>query len=431
MGWVRKETGVDITPSATLGKVGEKLENVAEDVGDFVGDTVEAIGDLGEDIVDAVKDAGSWLDDNVLQPMLDDPIKTVATVAAIATGNAHLVPYINAADAAAKGGDLTDIGKAYAISYVAGEAGAKVGTEVAGQTGSKVAGSVARGATRGATSATLSGRDPLTGALIGGATAGAGEAVSAIKDVFGSEAEGETVQALPEYQQLGTGITPTTPGEGFNPLANSTPGLQVDTFAKDAPAADYSLIAPEPAQSTYKEQDQSYEIAPAKPTTETGEPDYEIDSSKIELMPSPDQDYDWEGVGKYVLQQGQKALGQTLINSLLGVGPGGQPGQRKKTSTGIDVPSPYTDVESGADPTVQLGEVAASKYDLKTFSNDEGNTMNIPFKDDEPQIPIPPGYKEVKMQKGGLAKKRSKKEVSVVKSAPNKPKTRKGLAVKT
>ena len=148
-------------------------------------------------------------------------------------------------------------------------------------------------------------------------------------------------------------------------------------------------------------------------------------------MPSPDQEYDWEGVGNYVLQQGQKALGQTLMNQLLGGGPGGQPGQRRKTGTGIDVPSPYTDVASGADPTVQLGEVAPSKYDLKTFSNDAGNRMNIPFKDDEPQIPIPPGYKEVKMQKGGLAKKRSKKEVSVVKSAPNKPKTRKGLAVKT
>jgi hypothetical protein len=429
MGWVEKQTGLDITPSNTLGSVGRQLENVAEDIGDFVGDTVKAIGDLGEDIVDAVKDAGSWLDDNVLQPMLKDPVKTVATVAAIATGNAYLVPYINAADAAAKGGDLTDIGKAYAISYVAGEAGAKVGTEVAGQTGSKVAGSVARGATRGATSATLSGRDPLTGALIGGATAGAGEAVSAIKDVFGSEAEGEIVQALPEYQQLGTGITPTTPGEGFNPLANSTLGLQVDTFAKDAPAADYSLVAPEPAQSTYSEQDQSYEIAPAKPTTETGEPDYEIDSSKIELMPTPDQDYDWEGVGNYVLKEGQKALGRTLMNQLLGIPSGGP--QRRPTGTGIDIPSPFVDTESGADPTVGLAEVAPSKYDLKTFSNDAGNTMNIPFKDDEPQIPIPPGYKEVKMQKGGLAKKRSKKEVSVVQSAPNKPKTRKGLAVKT
>ena len=415
-----------------MGGVVDAIEDGFDAIGEFVEDVGDFVGEIGN----AIGDAGAWIDDNVLQPMLDDPVKTIATVAAIATGNAYLVPYINAADAAAKGGSIADIGKAYAISYVAGEAGAKVGTAVAGQTGSQAAGNIARGATRGATSSALKGGDPLTGALMGGATAGVSEAVSAIGDALKPEGptvgvEGETVQALPEYQQLGTGITPTTPGEGFNPLANSTPGLKVDTFAKDAPAEDYSLIAPEPAQAPYKEQDQSYEIAPAKPTTETGEPDYEIDSSKIELMPSPDQEYDWEGVGNYVLQQGQKALGQTLMNQLLGGGPGGQPGQRRKTGTGIDVPSPYTDVASGADPTVQLGEVAPSKYDLKTFSNDAGNRMNIPFKDDEPQIPIPPGYKEVKMQKGGLAKKRSKKEVSVVKSAPNKPKTRKGLAVKT
>ena len=401
-----------------------------EDTFDAVGEFVEDVGNFVGDVFEAVGDAGAWIDDNVLQPMLDDPVKTVATVAAIATGNAYLVPYINAADAAAKGGSIEDIGKAYAISYVAGEAGSKVGTAVAGQTGSQAAGNIARGATRGATSAALSGKDVTTGALIGGATAGAGEAVSAIRDVFKDEPAAPTI-TLQDSAPLGTGITPTTSGEGFDPFAKSTPGLQVNTFSADAPTNDYSLIAPEPMQSTYSEQDQSYEIAPTKPTTETGERDYEIDSSKIELMPTPDQDYDWEGVGNYVLQQGQKALGQTLMNQLLGVGPGGQPAQRRKTSTGIDVPSPYTDVASGADPTVQLGEVAASKYDLKTFSNDAGNTMNIPFKDDEPQIPIPPGYKEVKMQKGGLAKKRSKKEVSVVKSAPNKPKTRKGLAVKT
>lgn len=413
----------------------EDVAGAVGDVVDVVGDVFEDVGDALGDVAEAIGDVGSWIDDNVLQPMLDDPIKTVATVAAIAAGQPQLVPYINAADAAAKGGDLTDIGKAYAISYAAGEVGGKVGTEVAGQTGSQVAGNVAKGAARGATSATLKGGDPLTGALVGGATAGASEAVSAIGDAFKTEGpnigvEGETVQALPEYQELGTGITPTTTGEGFNPLAAPEPGLQVGTFAADAPAADYSLVAPEPAAQTYSEQDQSYEIAPAKPTTETGEPDYQIDSSKIELMPSPDQEYDWEGVGKYVLQQGQKALGQTLISKLLGV-PTGGPQQRRRSSTGIDVPSPYTDVASGADPTVGLAEVAPSKYDLKTFSNDAGNTINIPFKDDEPQIPIPPGYKEVKMNKGGLAKKRSKKAVNVVQSAPNKPKTRKGLAVKT
>jgi hypothetical protein len=432
MGWVRKETGVDLTPSNTLGGLGEKLENVAEDVGDFVSDTAEAIGDLGQDVIDVVKDAGSWIDDNVLQPMLDDPVKTALTIAAIAAGQPQLIPYINAADAAAKGGDLEDIGKAYAISYVATEAGTYVGAEVAGQTGSQAAGNIAKGATKGATSATLKGGDPGTGAIFGGVIAGAGEAVTAIKDVFKGEGPNIEVEGgeVPS-QELGTGITPTTSGEGFNPVASSQPGLDVNTFAADAPEADYSLVAPEPEAQTYSEQDQSYEIAPAKPVTETGERDYEIDSSKIELMPTPDQEYDWEGVGKYVLKQGQKALGQTILSKLLGI-PTGDPRQRSKNLTGIDTPSSSTDIsaESAADPTVRLQEVAVSKYDLKTFANDAGNTMNIPFKDDEPEIPIPPGYKEVKMNVGGLAKRRSKKQTSVVQSAPSKPKTRKGLAVK-
>lgn len=411
----------------------EDIAGAAGDVVDFVGDVFEDVGNALEDVVEAIEDVGSWIDDNVLQPMLDDPVKTALTIAAIASGQPQLIPYINAADAAAKGGDLEDIGKAYAISHVATEAGTYVGAEVTGQTGSQAAGNIAKGATRGATSATLKGGDPGTGALVGGVTAGAGEAATAIKDVFKGEGPNIEVEggAVPYPQELGTGITPASSGEGFDPFAKSGPGLQVDTFAADAPAADYSLTAPEPAAETYSEQDQSYEIAPAKPVTETGERDYEIDSSKIELMPTPDQEYDWEGVGKYVLQQGQKALGQTLLNQLLGVPTGGGGRQQlKKSSTGIDLPSPYTDVASAADPTVQLAEVAPSKYDLKTFANDAGNTMNIPFKDDEPQIPIPPGYKEVKMNVGGLAKRRSKKQTSVVQSAPSKPKTRKGLAVK-
>jgi hypothetical protein len=405
---------------------------IVEDIAGAVGDAVEDVGNALGDVVEVIEDAGSWIDDNVLQPMLDDPVKTALTIAAIAAGQPQLIPYINAADAAAKGGDLEDIGKAYAISYVATEAGTYAGEQVAGQTGSQAAGNIAKGTTRGATSATLKGGDPSIGALVGGVTAGAGEAATAIKDVFKGEGPNIEVEGgeVPS-QELGTGITPTTSGEGFNPVASSQPGLDVNTFSADAPEADYSLVAPEPEAQTYSEQDQSYEIAPAKPTTETGEPDYEIDSSKVELMPTPDQEYDWEAVGKYVLKQGQKALGQTILSKLLGISTG-DPRQRSKNLTGINTPSSSTDIsaESGADSTVGLQEVAVSKYDLKTFSNDAGNTMNIPFKDDEPQIPIPQGYKEVKMNVGGLAKRRSKKQTSVVQSAPSKPKTRKGLAVK-
>jgi len=419
-----------------VGAVGDVFEGVV----DAVEDVFKGVGDVLEDVGKAIGDAGAWIDDNVLQPMLDDPVKTIATIAAIGTGNAHLVPYINAADAAAKGGSIEDIGKAYAISYAAGQVGGKVGTEVAGQTGSQVAGNIAKGTARGATTAALSGNDIAKGAVFGGAVAGAGEVVSAVKEAFKDEPAAPTI-SLQDAKPLGTGITPGTTGEGFEPLKTSAPGLQADKFTSTAPTADYSLVAPVSAPTTTyaTEGESQYEMAPTRPTTEGGQIDYGIDSEKIELLPTPDQEFDWNAVGNKVLKDAQKALGQTLIQSLFPTAAPKSPTAR----TGADAAYEMGDAASAATATVGLGEVGQSKYDLKTFENDQGSRINIPFKDDEPQMPIPEGYKEVssttantpavsesiempEMAKGGLAKKSK----PVVQSATIKPKTRKGLAVK-
>lgn len=399
----------------------EDIGKGLESVGDFVGDVFDAVGDAFEAVGDAIGDVGAWIDDNVLQPMLNDPIKTIATIAAVATGNPQLVPYINAADAAAKGGSIEDIGKAYAISYVAGEAGAKVGTTVAGETGSQVAGNVAKGATRGAVTAELSGGDATKGALVGGAVAGAGEVVNVVKEAFKDEPAPPTI-SLEEAKPLGSGITPGTTGEGFEPLKTSAPGVTATPFEPTTPSGDFSLVAPEPTPtSTFAtEGEQQYEVAPTRPTTATGEVDYGIDSEKIELLPTPDKDLDWNAVGNKILKDAQKALGKTLLESLFPT-PAAAP--RKRAGDG-DASYELGDAASGATATVGLQEVGVSKYDLKTFENEQGNRINIPFKDDEPQMPIPTGYSEVKMAKGGLAKKRK----TVVKSATNMPKTRKGLA---
>jgi len=403
--------------------VGDVVGDVFEGVGDVVGDVFDAVGDAFEAVGDAIGDVGSWIDDNVLQPMLNDPIKTVATIAAVATGNPQLVPYINAADAAAKGGSIEDIGKAYAISYVAGEAGSKVGTTVAGETGSQVAGNVAKGATRGAVTAELSGGDPVKGALVGSAVAGAGEVVNVVKEAFKDEPAAPTI-SLEEAKPLGGGIDPTvlTRPTGIDPLKTSGQGLTAPSFTKDTPfTGDYSLVAPKPTPTlTYGTGEQQYEVAPTRPTTATGEVDYGIDSEKIELLPTPDKDLDWNAVGNKILKDAQKALGKTLLESLFPT-PAAAP--RKRAGDG-DASYELGDAASAATATVGLQEVGVSKYDLKTFENEQGNRINIPFKDDEPQMPIPAGYSEVKMAKGGLAKKRK----TVVKSATNMPKTRKGLA---
>jgi hypothetical protein len=195
------------------------VSDVVEGAADIVGDVVEGVGDIVEDVGDAIGDAGSWIDDNVLQPMLDDPVKTVATVAAIATGQPQLIPYINAASVAAKGGDLEDIGKAYVVSTVAQGAGkmaaaevaklaapaavaAEYGIDAAGQqaamlaaqeagfnTATNVAASTAGGAVGGATSALLTGGDPLTAAVMGGTSGAIGAGTRAgIEKTFGTEA---------------------------------------------------------------------------------------------------------------------------------------------------------------------------------------------------------------------------------------------------
>jgi len=55
---------------------------VARVVEDVVGGVVEAVGDVVESIGNVVSDVGSAIDDYVIQPILDDPLTAIATVAA-------------------------------------------------------------------------------------------------------------------------------------------------------------------------------------------------------------------------------------------------------------------------------------------------------------------------------------------------------------
>lgn len=58
------------------------MSAVVEAVVDFVGGVVEAVGDVVEGVVDVVKDVGRAIDDYIIQPILDDPLTAIATVAA-------------------------------------------------------------------------------------------------------------------------------------------------------------------------------------------------------------------------------------------------------------------------------------------------------------------------------------------------------------
>jgi hypothetical protein len=57
------------------------MSAVVEFVSDVIGGVVEAVGDVVESVVDVVKDVGRAIDDYVIQPILDDPLTAIATVA--------------------------------------------------------------------------------------------------------------------------------------------------------------------------------------------------------------------------------------------------------------------------------------------------------------------------------------------------------------
>ena len=81
---------------------------------------VEAIGDAVSGVVDAVGDAVEWVGDTVgkvVDSVMDDPLKAVVQVAAVATGNAWALPIIEGVDVLEEGGSFEDALKGAATVY--------------------------------------------------------------------------------------------------------------------------------------------------------------------------------------------------------------------------------------------------------------------------------------------------------------------------
>jgi hypothetical protein len=331
------------------------VKDVFDGAADIISDVVESVGDVLEDVVDVIKDAGSWIDDNVLQPLKEDPIGTIATVAAVATGNAHLVPYINAANTVAKGGDLGDAALSFGASYVGGKAGQVVGQQVsqtlstvavdaAGnviyQPAINIASSTAAGAARGATTAAITGQDIGQGALTGAATGAAGGA--------GREA-GQFV-----FDETGSKVA-----------ADITAG--VTRGATQAALTDRDIGIGAIMGGTNV----------ALNTAVNFGSEYLFGEKK-------DQE-DW-----------QKAVTQVVGTQFT------QAGMQEVYENVADMPTrpqpQPTQVAMQAEPTIAP---TGFKYDrgdfeLRRFVNDAGDTLIIAFRDGKPQQTIPPGYKEEK-----------------------------------
>ena len=102
---------------------------------------VKPIAKVADWVIDKVIDPIMTTVSNVIEAALDNPIKTIAQIAAIATGNAWALPLIEGADVAVKGGDLGDVLEATAKAYVMQEVGSYVGEAAGSYAGEAVAGS--------------------------------------------------------------------------------------------------------------------------------------------------------------------------------------------------------------------------------------------------------------------------------------------------
>lgn len=163
----------------------------------IVSDVVDVVGDVVGDVVDVVSDVGSFIDDNVIQPALDDPLKTAATIGAIAvggpavagalgtsaaTGAAIAGGAVTAGSALASGADIEDALKAGAIGAAAGSVGGQAAGAVGAETGSQILANIAGGAAAGGTGAALTGNSIEQGLLTGGLSGGISSGVNTAFD---------------------------------------------------------------------------------------------------------------------------------------------------------------------------------------------------------------------------------------------------------
>jgi hypothetical protein len=459
--------------------------NAVSDVFDKADNWTEGAGEMLADIDPgpALGDAGEFIDKSVIQPMKEDPLAAIATIAAIATGQAAwALPLIAATSTAAHGGSLEDIALSAGVAYVAGQVAPSISqsmpaaTSIAGRAAAGAATGAIIGAGSGATVAAVKGKDvgayALRGGVAGGVVGGVAGGVKAGGDYYRGTPELAGVTPItqtpantefgfdagaapsadvnapivPEYTPTEFGLKATTGGNTEFGIDYGQPPVKTPLYA------DYGNINTELGigrSSSFGINADSGKTFGELSTQGSGSTEFGINPGSPETTPlvgmaslSPAWTYTAEDELKKVAG---KILKNATMEALFGSSGGGSYIGRSSTgatgTAGADTFSGYTDPSSGADTNVALNQVMPSKYELRKYGNDTGNTTLVPFKDNQPQAPIPSGYKELEVvgaAKGGLLTKPSKKSKSIVQSknalaAPKQdklPTTRKGLAVK-
>lgn len=407
-----------------VGDVFDKADNWTEAVGEDLSkiDPGPAIGDIGESI-----------DKNVIQQI---DVGTVATVAAIATQQYYLIPYIAAANTAIQGGDVGDIALSFGIAYAAGQFAPGVSQAAGGGATGAIAAGATVGAGSGAARTVAAGGDfedvlksAGKGAIVGGVTAGVTQGVSQGYDAFKSEM-GFGQQTLPssladaEFAAAQAESLRTQPGGmSDTQMADTLSREGIDKFA----AQDIATLTNQNIGESAVAQNLAASYAPGEIYT-----------------PPPTVDTGLEKAGKKLAS---KVISSNILEEVFPA-PEFDPNAftyKRSGDTGID----YGNTGDGSDlvgtTAVDLTAVNPSQYDLKKFVNAEGQSRLIPFKDNKPEAPIPPGYTEaetVGKAEGGLIGKSSTTMVkysdkplmgprkSVKKPKEKKATAGKGLAVR-
>lgn len=142
-------------------------------------------------VIDKVIDPVMSTVSSVIQAALDDPLKTIAQVAAVATGNAWALPLIEGTAVAAKGGSVEDVLKATATAYVAQTVGSYVGgaanTAVAKATDSALAGQIFGSGAGAAAVAVATNQDPVKAFISGGVGAATGAVLGKVDEMTGGK----------------------------------------------------------------------------------------------------------------------------------------------------------------------------------------------------------------------------------------------------
>jgi hypothetical protein len=410
-------TGIKVFDNAI-----DKADNWTEGVGEQLEklDPGPAIGDLAEQF-----------DKEVLQQV---DVGTVATVAAIATQQYYLVPYISAANTAIKGGDITDIAVSFGISYAATTFAPMVSSEISGVASEFVGPTATKIITSAGTGATI------------GAGTGAAKAVASGQDVFQGATRGATVGGI-------TGAVSSGVSEAYGGVKNEF-GIGSTYSPNAAQDAEFLAAQAESARSAGAGEEQIAQILKQEGVqpftaddvanlTASGVGEKAVaqniaasyDVNEMYTPPTP-TDTGLEKAGKKLASD---VISKSILNEVM---PSSAPQDGFLTFRTRSRYSPTDDMTEDLTGfgKVALTEVAPAKYDLKRFVNAAGQSTMISFKDDEPQAPIPAGYKEAETigaAEGGLMTtamvKYSKKPLLAPRKKvqkPNNKTAKKGLAVK-